>query len=49
MHFGRSNACGNFLGYIKNTILEALDNFAIGYLHDILLYSNTIEENEEHV
>jgi hypothetical protein len=49
MQFGTTNAPADFQGYINNTIREALDVFSSAYLHDILIYSNTMQEHEKHV
>jgi len=49
MQFGTTNAPADFQGYINDTIREALDRFASAYLDDILIYSNSVEEHEEHV
>jgi hypothetical protein len=49
MQFGTTNAPADFQGYINDTIREALDRFASAYLDDILIYSNSIEEHDEHV
>jgi hypothetical protein len=49
MQFGTTNAPADFQGYINDTIREALDRFASAYLDDMLIYSNSIEEHEEHV
>jgi len=45
MQFGTINASADFLGYINKTIMEALDDFALAYLDDILIYSNSEEEH----
>jgi hypothetical protein len=49
MQFGTTNAPANFQGYINNTIRESLDRFASADLDDILIYTNSIEEHEEHI
>jgi hypothetical protein len=49
MQFGTTNAPADFQGYINNTIREALDVFAWAYLDNILIYSDTVEEHEQHV
>jgi hypothetical protein len=49
MQFGTTNAPADFQGYINNTIREALDVFPSAYLDDILIYSDTMEEHEQHV
>jgi len=49
MRFGTTNAPADFQGYINNTIREALDDFASAYLDDILIYSDSENENVEHI
>jgi len=49
MQFGMTNAPADIQGYINSTIREAMDNFVSAYLDDILTYSNSIEEHEQHV
>ena len=49
MQFGTTNAPADFQGYINDTIQEALDRFASAYLDDLLIYSNSIKDHEEHV
>jgi len=49
MQFGTTHAPADFQGYINNTIREALDDFASAYLDDILIYSDSEEEHEEHI
>jgi hypothetical protein len=48
MQFGTTNVPADFQGYINNTIREALHRFAFPYLDNILIYSNSIDEHEEH-
>jgi len=49
MQFRTTNAAANFQRYITNTIREALDDFVLADLDDILIYSNLEEEHEEHI
>src|SRR5437762_11188999 len=49
MPFGLCNAPGSFQAYINDVIHEFFDKFAVAYLNDILIYSNTLEEHIEHV
>jgi hypothetical protein len=49
MQFGTNNAPADFKGYINDTIREAVDRFASSYLDDILIYSNSVGEQEGHV
>jgi hypothetical protein len=49
MQFRTTYAPADFQGYINNAIREALDDFDSGYLHDVLIYSNSEEEHVRHV
>jgi len=49
MPFGIMYAPADFQGYINNTIREALDDFALAYLDDILIYSDSEEAHVQHV
>ena len=49
MQFGTTNAPADFQGYINNAIREALDDFALAYLDDVLIYSDSEEEHVSHV
>jgi hypothetical protein len=49
MSFGLTNAPTYFM-YLMNTVLmEYLDNFIVVFIDDILVYSKTEEEHEEHL
>jgi hypothetical protein len=45
MPFGLCNAPGTFQSYINSTLHEYLDDFCTGYLDDILVFSETLEEH----
>ena len=49
MPFGLTNAPASFQFYINTCIQDFLDLFAICYLDDILIYSDTLEEHIQHV
>ncbi|TIA47146.1 hypothetical protein D6C77_10332 [Aureobasidium pullulans] len=49
MPFGLCNALGTFQSFINSTLHEYLDDFCTGYLDDILVFSETLEEHREHV
>ena len=49
MQFGTINAPADLEGYINTTIKEALDDFALAYLDNILIFSDTEEEHVRHV
>jgi hypothetical protein len=48
IQFGTTNAPAIFQGYITNAIREALDDFALASLDDILTYSDSEEEHVGH-
>ncbi len=49
MPFGLKNAPATFQRLINDTLRKYLDNFAITYLDDILIYSDDLEAHREHV
>jgi len=49
MPFGLTNAPTDFQHFINDVLRRYLDVFAIAYLDDILIYSDTLEEHNEHV
>jgi hypothetical protein len=49
MPFGLTNAPATFQAYMDGTLGPFLDEFAICYLDDILIYSQTPEKHEKHV
>jgi hypothetical protein len=49
MPFGFTNAPAIFQHMMNDIFRDLLDRFVILYLDDILIYSNTPEEHEEHV
>jgi len=49
MPFGLTNGPGSFQAYINDIIRECLDRFAVAYMDDILVYSNSLEEHILHV
>jgi hypothetical protein len=49
VQFGTTNAPADFHGYIKNASREALDDFALACLDDVLIYSYSEEKHVGHV
>jgi hypothetical protein len=49
MPFGCPNAAATFQAYIDKCLRPYIDNFAICYLDDILIYSNNEKEYKDHV
>ena len=49
MPFRLKNAPITFQWLINNTVREYLDKFVITYLDDILIYSDTLKEHQQHV
>lgn len=48
MPFGLTNAPASFQHFINDTLREFLDDFVNAYIDDILIYSETYEENVRH-
>jgi hypothetical protein len=49
MPFSLTNTLATFQHFVNDTLREYLDVFCTGYLDDILIYSNTLEELKLHV
>ena len=49
MPFGLKNAPATFQHFINDVLSEYLDEFAISYIDDILIFSNSLEEHHVHV
>jgi len=49
MPFGLTNAPASFQRWMKQILSEYLDIFCVAYLNDILVFSQTMEENRRHV
>jgi hypothetical protein len=48
MPFGLTNAPDSFQHFINDTLREFLDDFVNAYINDILIYSESYEENVRH-
>ena len=49
MPFGLTNAPVTFQNFINNAMAPYLDSFATAYLDDMLVYSNNLQEHQDHV
>ena len=49
MPFGLANALSSFQHYINDVLREYLNVFYTVYIDNILIYSNSVKEHEEHV
>ena len=49
MPFGLKNAPTTFQQLINDTVRKYLDKFVITYLDDILIYSDTLKEHQQHM
>ncbi|WVZ60291.1 hypothetical protein U9M48_010336, partial [Paspalum notatum var. saurae] len=49
MPFGLTNAPAYFMNLMNKVFMDGLDKYVIVFIDDILVYSKTIEEHEEHL
>ena len=49
MSFGVTNAPAYFMNMMNKVFMEELDKFVVVFIDDILVYSATIEEHEQHL
>ena len=47
--FGLTNALAYFMNMMNKVFMEHLDKFVVVFIDDILVYSATIEEHEQHL
>jgi hypothetical protein len=47
--FGLTNAPAYFMNLMNKVFMEELDRFVVVFINDILIYSETTEEHEEHL
>jgi hypothetical protein len=49
MSFGLMNALAHFMYLMNSVFMPKLDQFVVVFIDDILVYSKSIEEHEEHL
>jgi hypothetical protein len=49
MSFGLTNALGYFMYLMNKVFIEYLEKFLVVFIDDILIYSRSEEEHEEHL
>jgi hypothetical protein len=49
MSFGLTNGLAYFMYLMNKVFMEYLDKFIVVFINDILIYSRSEEEHEEHI
>jgi hypothetical protein len=49
MSFGLTNAPAHFIYLMNSVFMSELDKFVVVFIDDILVYSKTMQEHEEHL
>jgi hypothetical protein len=49
MYFGLTNALAYFMCLMNKVFMEYVDNFFVVFIDDILVYSRSEEEHEDHL
>jgi hypothetical protein len=49
MSFGLTNALAYFMNLMNKVFMEELDKFVVVFIDDILVYSKSVEEHEQHL
>jgi hypothetical protein len=49
MSFGLTNASAHFIYLMNSVFMPELDKFVVIFIDDILVYSNSMDEHEEHL
>jgi hypothetical protein len=49
MSFGLTNASAHFMYLMNSVFMPELDKFIVIFIDDILIYSRSMEEHEEHL
>jgi hypothetical protein len=49
MSFGLTNVPAHFMYLMNSVFMEELDKFVMVFIDDVLVYSNSTEEHEEHL